>query len=94
MTRQIIFSQSALKQISRIQSDRFSVAETADFQIRLIREIEDRLKKVGPEEGFYEHYRGPWANTRRVIVLGYRVYYVCKADEKVTVRGLKAPRMK
>jgi hypothetical protein len=85
-----------LKQISRIQSDHFSLAEIADFQIqmRMILEIENHLMKVGPEEGFREHYHGSWANTRRVIVLGYRVYYVCKADEKVTVRGLKAPRMK
>ncbi|KYP81644.1 hypothetical protein AYW79_06975 [Ferroacidibacillus organovorans] len=94
MTRRITFSQSALKQISRIQSERFSVAETADFQVRLIQEIENRLINVGSEEGLREHYHGSWANTRRVIVFGYRVYYVWEADERVTVRGLKAPGMK
>ena len=92
--REIIFSQSVLKQISRIASERFFVAETVDFQIRLIQHIEDRLMKVDPEEGFREHYKGPWANTRRVIILGYRVYYMWGNDEKVTVKGLKAPGMK
>jgi hypothetical protein len=50
--------------------------------------------KVDPEEGFREHYKGSWANTRRVIILGYRVYYMWGNDEKVTVKGLKAPGMK
>ena len=94
MTREIVFSRSALKQISRIQSERYSVAETAEYQIQLIQEIEVRLMHVGPEEDFREHYRGPWANTRRVMILGYRVYYTWDKDEKVTVRGLKAPGMK
>jgi hypothetical protein len=92
--RKVIFSRSVLKRIAEIQSSHFSKEETMHFQIKLIQAISS-CHSVISYEGFREYYKGPWANTRRVIVLGYKVYYVYdQNDEAINVRAIKAPKMK
>lgn len=93
--RQVTFSESVLRRIAAIRSSNFSEEETDQYKIKLIESIRDRLSFIATLEGYREYYRGPWANTRRIIVLGYKVYFVIDSKENVVrVRGIKAPGMK
>lgn len=95
MMYKISFTKTALNRITDIKSAHFTKQETAEFQIQLIEEIRSRLPSIYPQEGYFEYSKGPWANTRRIIVFGYKVYYryITESNE-IIVKGLKAPRMK
>lgn len=73
--RKVTITESVLKRIANLRSIHFSLQETLDFQIQLIQFIHGRLSTVVPNEGYKEYEKGPWANTRRLIIQGYRVYY-------------------
>lgn len=93
--RKITFSLTVLSRIAKIQSPHFSKEDTEKFQIKWIEAIKTRLLGILPYEGYLEHYKGPWANTRRIIIFGFKVYYFFDQDlDAVKVRGIKAPRMK
>jgi plasmid stabilization system protein ParE len=91
----VIFTQTALNRIASIKSDHFNVQETILFQIELLESIHDRLSTIMPMAGYREYKRGPWANTRRILVCGYKIYYFYdKESDEITVKGIKAPGMK
>ncbi|WP_165452651.1 hypothetical protein [Paenibacillus thalictri] len=84
-----------MKRIANIQSIHFSGEETVQFQIQLIKAMQERLSAVTPFEGYKEYEKGPWANTRRIFVQGHRVYYSYDfKDDSIVVKGIKAPGMK
>jgi hypothetical protein len=92
--RNISFAQQALERISNIRSVRYSVEETNHFQIELLGAIRTRLSVIAPMEGYHEYRRGPWANTRRVLVFGYKVYYTySKGTDEIIVKTIKPPGM-
>lgn len=68
--RNVTFSEQVLKRIASIQSLHFSRQETEQFQIKLIEMIYECLSVIAPLEGYREYDRGPWANTRRIVVMG------------------------
>lgn len=69
--------------------------KTEEFQVKLIGTIHARLSVIAPQEGYREYDRGSWANTRRIVVMGYKVYYVHnRIEDTIRVRGIKAPGMK
>lgn len=93
--RKVSFSQSVLNRIANIRSIHFSSQETARFQVELIGTIRDRLSTITPLAGYHEYKRGPWANTRRILVFDYKVYYVYLYEsDEIIVKGIKAPCMK
>jgi hypothetical protein len=91
----VSFTQAALKRIANIQSIRFTEQETVEFQVQLLEGIRSRLSYISPLAGYREHLKGPWANTHRILVSGFKVYYVYNESENaIIVKGIKAPRMK
>ena len=70
--QKVIFSESSLRRIAAIQSTHFSREETEQYKIKLIKSISERLSTISPKEGYKEYYKGPWANTRRIIIMGFR----------------------
>ncbi len=93
--RKVIFSESSLRRIAAIRSTHFNKEETELYKIKLLESIRERLSFIAPREGFKEYYRGPWANTRRVIVMEFKVYFIIETEENVVrVRGIKAFKMK
>lgn len=95
MMYKVSFSRSALNRIANIHSTHFTKQETTEYQIRLIEAIRTRLSTISAQEGYLEYSKGPWANTRRILVFGYKVYYryIVESNE-IIVKGIKAPRMK
>ncbi|OXS59346.1 hypothetical protein B1A99_12070 [Cohnella sp. CIP 111063] len=92
--RKVKFTQNVLNRIAQIRSIHFTSQETTRFQIKLIETIHARLSTITPMAGFHEFKRGPWANTRRILVLGYKVYYVyLSVSDEIIVKGIKAPGM-
>ncbi|MFB9276355.1 hypothetical protein [Cohnella cellulosilytica] len=71
--RKIIFAQTGLNRIANIHSIHFTPQETERFQIELIETIRSQLSTIMPLAGYHEYKKGPWANTRRILVFGYKV---------------------
>lgn len=89
--RNVIFSEASLKRIAAIRRHHITYEETEQYEIKLIESIRHRLSFIAPKE---EYYRGPWANTWRVIVMGFKVNLVMDSEENVVrVRGIKSPEM-
>ncbi len=93
--RKVTLTETVLKRIANIQSVHFTDQETIEFQVRLIKAIQDRLVAITPFEGYKEYKEGPWAKTRRILVQSYKVYYLYNfKDDSIIVKGIKAPGMK
>ncbi|WP_248929080.1 hypothetical protein [Paenibacillus hamazuiensis] len=58
----------------------------------LITAIQTRLTGIGLYEGYKEYKKGPWADTRRILVHGYRVYFSYNVkDNTIFVKHYPSP---